>query len=260
MQTIWITGASSGIGRALALACHRDGARVILSARRVEALEEVRRACGSAGERVALLPLDLCQPDDLAAKAEAALRQHGAIDVLIHSAGLSQRALVQETDLRVDRTLMEVNFFGPVALTKAVLPAMLARRAGHIVVVSSLLGKFGMRARSGYAASKHALHGYFESLRAEVHQAGIAITLVCPGYVDTDLPLRALTGDGRPHGRRDATHTRGMSAAECAARILEGVRRRRDEVVIGGREAYAVSFKRFFPRLFARAMRSYRPT
>jgi short-subunit dehydrogenase len=259
-QTVWITGASSGIGRALALACHRDGARVILSARRIDALEEVRRACGGADERIALLPLDLCPPHDLAAKAEAALRQYGAIDMLIHSAGRSQRALVRETDLQVDRTLMEVNFFGPVALTKAVLPAMLARRAGHIVVISSLLGKFGMRARSGYAASKHALHGYFESLRAEIHPAGLTVTLVCPGYVDTDLPLQALTGGGQPYGRRDATHARGMSATECAARILKSIGRRRDEVVIGGWEAYAVSLKRLFPGLFARAIRAYTPT
>jgi dehydrogenase/reductase SDR family member 7B len=259
-QTIWITGASSGIGRALALACHQDGARVILSARRIEALEEIRRACGGAGDRVAVLPLDLSEPHDLTGKAEAALRQYGAIDMLIHSAGRSQRALVQETDLHVDRTLMEVNFFGPVALTKAVLPTMLARRAGHIVVISSLLGKFGMRGRSGYAASKHALHGYFESLRAEVHRAGITITLVCPGYVDSDLPLQALTGSGQPYGRRDVTHSRGMPATECAARILKGIGRRRDEVVIGGWEAYAVSLKRFFPGLFARAIRGYTPT
>jgi short-subunit dehydrogenase len=258
-QTVWIVGASSGIGRALALACHRAGARLIVSARRASALEDVRRACGGDPERVAVLPLDLCQPHDLAAKAETALRQHGGIDVVVHSAGLSQRALAQETDLAVDRTLMEVNFFGPVALTKAVLPAMHARGAGHVVVISSLLGKFGMRGRSGYAASKHALHGYFESLRAEVRSAGIAVTLVCPGYIDTDLPLRALTGDGRPHGQRDATHAHGMSPSACAARILESIERRRGEVVIGGWETYAVSLKRLFPRLFARAISAYTP-
>jgi dehydrogenase/reductase SDR family protein 7B len=259
-QTVWITGASSGIGRALALAFHRAGARLILSARRAEALDEVRRACGGDTERITVLPLDLSKPHELPDKAQAALQQHGAIDIVVHSAGLSQRALVQETDLRVDRLLMEVNFFGAVALTKAVLPAMLARRAGHIVVISSLLGKFGMRGRSGYAASKHALHGYFESLRAEVRSAGIAVTLVCPGYVDTDLPLQALTGDGRPHGRRDATHTRAMSATACAKRILESIERRREEVVIGGWETYAVSFKRFLPGLFACAISRYTPT
>jgi dehydrogenase/reductase SDR family member 7B len=259
-QTIWITGASSGIGRALALACHRAGVRLILSARRVEALEDVRRECGGDAERVSVVPLDLCQPHELPAKAEAALRQHGAVDVVVHSAGLSQRSLVQETDLSVDRTLMEVNFFGAVALTKAVLPGMLARRAGHVVVISSLLGKFGMRGRSGYAASKHALHGYFESLRAEVRSAGITVTLVCPGYIDTDLPLQALTGDGHPYGRRNTAHTRGMSATACAARILESIERRRDEVVIGGWETYAVTLKRFLPGIFARAIRAYTPT
>jgi dehydrogenase/reductase SDR family protein 7B len=259
-RAIWITGASSGIGRALALAFHRAGARLVLSARREEVLDEVRRACGDDAEHITVLPLDLSEPQELPAKAQAAFRPHGAIDILVHSAGLSQRSLVHETDLRVDRSLMEVNFFGAVALTKAVLPAMLARRTGHIVVISSLLGKFGMRGRSGYAASKHALHGYFESLRAEVRSAGIAVTLVCPGYVDTDLPLHALTGDGSPHGLRDATHTRAMSATTCATRILESIERRREEVVIGGWETYAVSFKRFLPGLFARAIRRYTPT
>ena len=141
-QTIWITGASSGIGRALALACHQDGARVILSARRIEALEEVRRACGGAGDRVAVLPLDLSLPHDLAGKAEAALRQYGAIDLLIHSAGRSQRALVQETDLHVDRTLMEVNFFGVLHVTKAALPLLRASK-GRVLTVTSVGGVVG---------------------------------------------------------------------------------------------------------------------
>jgi len=117
-----------------------------------------------------------------------------------------------------------------------------------------------MRGRSGYAASKHALHGYFEPLRAEVRSIGIAVTLVRPGYIDTDLPLRALTGDGRSQGQRDGTHPRGMSPSACAARILESIERRREEVVIGGWETYAVSLKRLFPRLFARAISAYAPT
>ena len=151
-------------------------------------------------------------------------------------------------------------FFGPVALTRAVSPTMQARGSGHVVVISSLLGELGMRGRSGYAASKHALHGYFEPLQAEVRSIGIAVTLVRPGYIDTDLPLRALTGDGRSQGQRDGTHPRGMSPSACAARILESIERRREEVVIGGWETYAVSLKRLFPRLFARAISAYAPT
>lgn len=254
-QTVWITGASSGIGQAMAMACAAEGARLILSARRLDALEEVRTACGGDARRIQLVPLDLTHAEELPGKALEALAAFGQIDVLIHSAGVSQRALARDTGAQVERTLMEVNYFGPVALTRAVLPSMLKRRSGRIVVLSSLVGKFGMPLRSTYSAAKHALHGYFDSLRAEVREEGIGVTIVCPGFIRTDMPRNALMANGEPQGRMDSTHEHGMDPAVCAAKILDAAGRGKQEVVVGGRETLAVYLHRFLPGVFARVMR-----
>ena len=194
-KMVWLTGASSGIGEAVAYALAARGARLILSARRVEKLQAVQAACARP-DRHRILPLDLADPASLAAAVPQALAHGGAIDVLINNGGISQRAQAVETDLAVDRRIMEVNYFGTIALAKAVLPSMLERGAGHIAVVSSLMGKFSTPRRSAYAASKHALHGFFDALRAEVHHAGVRVTLICPGYVRTDISRHALTADG----------------------------------------------------------------
>lgn len=252
-QVIWITGASSGIGEALAHWCAREGARLILSARRAGELERVRAACERPAEHH-VLPLDLQRADRLPAAVAEALARGGHIDVLINNAGVSQRGLALETDAAVERALMEVNYFAPVALTKAVLPAMRARRRGHVVVVSSVMGYIGTPGRSTYAAAKHALHGYFDSLRVEVAPDGIKITLACPGYVQTAVSANALGPRGESHGKTDATHRRGLPAEDCAAAIVRAIARGRDEVYIG-REAYAIYVKRFFPRLYARLVR-----
>jgi short-subunit dehydrogenase len=253
-QNIWITGASSGIGAALAAELSTGGANLLLSARRLTHLEEVRRTVAHP-QRVALLPLDFERPDELAPLAQEALRRLGSVDLFINSAGISQRSLVQDTLPAVDRRLMEVNFLGPAALVKALLPSMLARRRGHIAVISSLVGKFGTPMRSGYAASKHALHGFFDSLRAEVAAEGIAVTLFCPGYIRTEITLSSLTGDGSPYGRIDDALRDGMPAPVCARKILGALARRDREVLIGGKEVYAAMAARLFPGLFARAVR-----
>ena len=258
-KVVWVTGASSGIGEALARELERRGARLVLSARRVKRLEALREELDRP-ERHLVLPLDLADTDSMPAAVEAALGHAGRIDVMVHNAGISQRSLVVETDLEVDRLLLEVNFFGTVALTKALLPALLEAGGGRFVVVSSLVGKIGTPVRSAYAASKHALHGFFDSLRAELHDRGIRVTLVCPGFIKTELPLHALKGDGTPQGTMDRAQRRGYPVDRCAAKIVRAVERDREEVLIGGKEKYAVYLKRFLPGVFSRLIRRVRVT
>lgn len=249
-KTVWITGASSGIGEALAVAWSHEGARVILSARNAAELERVRNACAHP-ERHVVLPLDLTDGSAIAAAAEKA----GHVDVLVHSGGVSQRSLAAETDLSTDRAIMELNYFGTVALTKAVLPRMLARKSGHIVPISSVIGYVGVPLRSAYAASKHALHGFFETLRAETAKDGIRITIVVPGYVRTKVSENALRGDGTRHGRLDDTHAKAMLPERAAVAIIDAVARNKAEVRVGGKEIHAVLLRRFFPRLLRRVLR-----
>lgn len=257
-SVIWVTGASSGIGEALAREVLGRGARVIVSARNVPALERLKQESPNP-DAIHVLPLDLTDPAAIATAARAALAVWGRIDGLVHCAGMSQRSMVRDTIPEVDRRLMEVNFFGPVQLTKAVLPSMLARRSGTIVVISSLAGKFGTPMRSAYAASKHALHGFFDSLRAELRNDGIHVTIVCPGYVQTEITLRSLTGDGSAYGRVDAALRRGMPVAACAKAIADAAGRGREEVLLGGPEKYATLVHRFFPRLFSRLVSRAHP-
>jgi dehydrogenase/reductase SDR family protein 7B len=248
-KVVWVTGASSGIGEAVALAFSREGAKLILSSRNAAELERVRQACEGDGHRV--VPLDLTHPDSF----PPAVAEVDHVDILVHSGGVSQRSLAADTDLATDHAIMELNFFGTVALTKAVLPSMLARKSGHIVPISSVVGYVGTPLRSTYAASKHALHGFFDSLRAEVAKDGIAVTIVCPGYIRTNVSRNALTGNGSAFGKMDDTHERSMRPEECARRIVNAVANRKQEVVIGGLETWAVPLKRFVPRLVSRMVR-----
>jgi short-subunit dehydrogenase len=252
-QVIWITGASSGIGEAAALAFAREGAKLVLSSRRPEELERVRRACERPDEHL-VVPLDLARSETFPAAVAEVLARRGQIDVLLNNGGVSQRALATDATLDVERALMEVDYFGPVALTKAVLPAMRARRSGRVVVVSSVMGYVGTPGRSTYAAAKHALHGYFDSLRAEVWRDGIGVTLVCPGYVRTAVSDNAVGPRGEKHGQTDRTHQTGISAESCAAAIVRAVAKGREEIYVG-REAYAIYVMRFFPWLLSRIVR-----
>jgi dehydrogenase/reductase SDR family member 7B len=245
----WITGASSGIGAALAERLAEAGGRLILSAEDEVGLHRVAERL-SARARVMVLPLDLAKVDSLAACAEKALACFGGLDLLFHNAGVSQRELAENTKLDIDRRIMEINYFGPLALTKAVLPYFLSRRAGHFVVVSSMAGKIGSPWRSAYAASKHALHGFFDSLRAEVAARGVRVTLVCPGFVHTNISVNALCGDGRVHGIMDPKNANAMSPLCCADRILRAVARRKNEAYVGRSEIAMIYLDRWFPNLY----------
>lgn len=256
-KVIWITGASSGIGEALVYILCAKGARLILSSRRKEELERVKGNCPSAAQaRIRVLPLDLENPDTLQLSAGAAIQVFGHVDILINNGGISQRSLVATTSMDVFRRLMEIDYFGPVALTKALLPHFISRKKGHIVTVTSLTGKFGTPYRSGYAAAKHALHGFFDALRAEHHKDDIRVTMICPGFIRTNLTLTALTADGSPLNKMDAAQYKGRPAKWCARKIVSAIEKNRQEVYIGGREVLAVYLKRFFPTLFSRVIRN----
>jgi short-subunit dehydrogenase len=258
-KRIWITGASSGIGEALAYAMAAEGAHLILSARRVNELERVMQGCDAAAS-VQIVPLDLSDHKSIPVIVADVLKEQGKIDVLINNGGLSQRSLALETSLDVDRKLMEVNYLGTVALTKSVLPSMLTHQLGHIVTITSLTGKFGTKLRSGYAASKHALHGFFDSLRAELGETPIKITLVCPGFIRTEISKNAVVGDGSAQGTMDAATEKGMAPDVLASKILRAIEAEREEVNFGGKEVLAVYLKRFFPSYLSRLMRKAKVT
>ena len=253
-KVVWITGASSGIGAACAEAFCAEGAKVIISARREELLHAVRDRC-VAPERVTVCPMDVTDHDRHATLVDSLEASVGPIDVLINNAGVSQRARAEETTLEVDRRIMELNYFAVVSLTKAALPSMVARKTGHLVVVSSVAGYVGTKRRTAYAATKHAVRGYFDSLRAEVAEHGVGVTIVCPGYVQTEISSSAMLGDGGTSGSTDANIARGIPADQAARAILRGVLRGQHEVYVGGKEIAAIYLKRFFPRLLARIVR-----
>ncbi len=253
-KTVWITGASSGIGESLARAFVAAGANVILSARRSDELDRVRRSC-NADDRVTTLAFDLADAESLPAVAERALALRGGIDVLVNNGGISQRALAKDTKIDVDRRIMEVNYFAAVALTKAVLPNMLLRGQGRIVTISSVVGYVGTPMRSAYSASKHALHGFYESLRAELHGTGVHVTLVCPGFIRTNVSYAALGGDGTPHGQMADFQASGMDPDLCARRILEGIDADKPEILVGGaRELSAIYLRRFLPNVYRKVI------
>ena len=253
-KVVWVTGASSGIGEAVAIAFSREGAKLVLSARNAAELERVRKACANP-DRHLVCALDLTNMQAIARASADVLQHFGHVDVLVHSGGVSQRSFVADTDLATDRAIMEVNYFGTVALTKAVLPSMIARKSGHIVPISSVIGHVGVPLRSAYAASKHALHGFFDTLRAETEKDGIKVTIVCPGYIRTKVSENALRGDGSRYGKVDDTHKNAMLPEKAAPVILEGIFKGKEEVRVGGKEIFAILLKRFAPGIISRVLR-----
>jgi short-subunit dehydrogenase len=259
-QVIWITGASSGIGEALVYELVNKGARLIISSRRKEELERVKGNCPLAAQPfIRILPLDLSEPSTLQLHTQAAIQLFGHINILINNGGISQRSLAKDTLLEVDRRIMEIDYFGTVALTKYLLPHFLQRNSGHFVTVSSVMGKIGTPYRSGYAAAKHALHGFFDSLRAELWKdsKNIYVTLVCPGWINTNLSVVALLGDGSPQNKKDDTHKKGMHPYKFARKMIRAIENKKREVYIGGtKEVVAIYLDRYMPGLFSKIVRN----
>jgi short-subunit dehydrogenase len=248
---VWITGASSGIGEALARAMLAQGAEVILSGRRADALQALAAV---APERTLVLPFETTDYDRLPALVEQAWGWRDRIDLLINNAGISQRSLALDTSLQVYRQLMEVDYLAPVALTQLLLPRLVEQGSGQLAVVSSVAGKLGAPLRTGYCGAKHAVVGYFEALRAEVEQAyGIGVSVIIPGSVRTAIAANALEGGGNARGRSDANIDNGIDPDDAARTIIEGLSAGKHDIVVAeGMELMALQMRASDPeRTFA---------
>lgn len=250
-KRIWITGATSGIGLELAKQLAKNN-NLILSGRKLENLQEVAKNLPFGA--VALVPLDLSQFQEVNDWVSQAWNAFGGVDIMIHNAGISQRSLIIETDISVDKTLIETNYLGTVAITKALLPKMIASGGGQFVVVTSLMGKFGSPYRSGYCGSKHALHGFFDVLRMEHEKDGISVTMVCPGFVQTNIAKNALVGDGSVQNSQDEATENGLPVEVFAQKMMKAIRNKKMEVYIGQKEVMGIWLKRFFPKLLHRVV------
>lgn len=253
-KNIWITGASSGIGEALVYQFSKLSANLIISARRQTELERVKQNCENP-EKVSIQLIDLAKHDEIENIAKKVLYKHKKIDILINNGGISQRSPTVKTTIEVDKKIMNINYFGTIILTKAVLPKMIEQKSGHIVTLSSLTGKFGAPLRSAYAASKHALHGFFDTLRSEIFKHNVHVTLICPGYTSTNVAKNALTATGEAHKSNDKDIERGMKPEILAKKIIKAINKKQEELIVGGNEVIAVYLKRFFPKLLSKILK-----
>src|SRR5690554_531189 len=258
-KTIWITGAASGMGKAVAIALAPCQTTLILSDRDAEGLEVAAREATKNGAHVITLPLDMSDTAAISNTAQEVLQKGYQINALYHFAGISQRSIVTETPLENDRRIMEINFFGVVALTKALLPHMIENGGGQLAAASSLVGKFGFPYRSAYAASKHALHGFFESLAVENHTNNIRVSMLIGGRIQTNISKFAINKEGREHGQMDPGQANGISAEKAAQQILRGLKKERPEIPVGGSELLILKIRRFFPALHRRIVRKIKP-
>lgn len=248
---IWITGASNGIGKSIALAYSVKGHPLILSSRNLKKLEEVSKLCIENGApNVAYYSMDMENPDEIESVSSMVLENETCPKIIIHSAGISQRSLVLDTKMEVYRRIMEVDYFGLIHLSKILLPKMIKEGGGKMVVISSLVGKFSTPLRSGYSAAKHALHGFFDALRTEHKKDNIKVCIICPGFIKTDISVNALTGNGNSLNEMDDAQANGMSASAFAEKAVGAIERNKDEVYIGGKETFGVHISRLFPKFF----------
>ena len=255
-KTVWITGASSGIGEALAYQFAKEGAKLVLSARRESELQRVANATGLSEKDILVLPMDMLEFDKFPEKVKTVVEHFGQIDFVVQNAGISQRSYVKDTKFQVYRDLFELDFFSVVAFTQALLPHFTERKSGHFVVISSIAGKIGVPLRGGYGAAKHAIIAFFDSLRAEVWQDNIRVTTICPGYILTQISVNALDATGNKHGKMDDNQAKGMTAEVFAMKALKAIKNNKKEVYIGGfYEVFGVYLKRFLPSLVYRMVR-----
>ena len=246
-KVVWITGASSGIGASLAIQLNTLGAKVIASARRTEKLIDLKNKCPNP-QNMTTLPLDITDSISIENAIEK-VKQINRLDVVIHNAGIAQKGLVIENDMEVDRKIMETNYFGTVAFTKSIMPIYLKQGYGRFAIVSSFAGVMGIPGRSAYAASKHALHGFFESLKAENMSCKLNVSFILPGFINTEITAKGLCGDGRPYGTVETSHKLGMSASQCANGIIKGLLKAKNRIVIGKIEVFLLTINRISPRL-----------
>jgi len=259
-KVVWITGASSGIGEALAYSLAKQNAKLVISSQIEDQLKRVKDKCLTICDNCIDIVFDLLDTSKINEKTNDIIFKYGKIDILINCGGISQRSFASETPIEIDRKIMEINFFGAIALTKACLPYMIEKNEGHIVAISSIVGKFGFPLRSAYSASKHAIFGFFDSLRFEISQKNINVTIICPGRINTNVSVNAITKDGNTYGKMDDGQGSGMSADKCAQKILNAIKNKKNEAYIGNKEILMVYIKRFFPGIFNKISSKIKPT
>lgn len=259
-RLVWITGASSGIGRELAIQMAKDGAHLIISSSDAQKLSRVADECREFTSFCQEYPFNLSDPEEVKTTAETIVNTYEQIYLLINNGGISQRSLVKDTPVEIDRKIMEIDYFSYVILTKAVLPGMIDAGEGFIAATSSISGKFGFPLRSSYAAAKHAIQGFFETLRAEIKPYKISVTIAYPGRIQTDISLKAINEQGEEYGLMDPGQMNGLSAKECARQYIRAIKKRKPEIYIGKSEILMVHIKRFFPGLFFRIVTKIKPS
>lgn len=259
-KVVWITGASSGIGEALVREFVSKGSRVIASSYDSDQLDRVADSCSHMKGSVIAVPFDLADTAAIEKIVPEVVAREGRIDILLNIGGISQRAMIKDTPLWLDRRIMEVNYFGTIALTKAVLPFMISAGGGQIAATSSISGRFGFPLRSAYSASKQALHGFFETLLLEHKKDNIRVSVIIPGRVRTKISFRALTASGEEHGKMDEGLDKGITPEKAAGQIIRGLKRNRREILVGSSELLMLSIRKYFPALFFRMAEKMKPT
>jgi len=251
-KTAWITGASSGIGEALVYEFVRNGASVIISSNDKAGLERVKSNCNPFSEYVECVEFDLENTSAIEEKVNGVMSNREKLNYLINIGGISQRARIEETPIWLDRKIFEINYFGTIALTKALLPWFIRQKEGHIAATSSISGRFGFPLRSAYSASKQALHGFFETLYLENKANNLKVSVIIPGRVRTKISYHALDGQGKEHGKMDEGQAKGLTPEKAARIIIRGLRRNKREILVGKGELSMLYIRRVFPWLFFR--------
>lgn len=259
-KIVWITGASSGIGECLVYSFIKKGATVIASSNELSELERVKQNCGDFAGKVACVPFDLSDTSGIDKTVKEQVEKTGRIDYLLNIGGISQRATIEDTPMWLDRKIMEINYFGTIALTKAVLPYMIKQQSGHILATSSISGRFGFPLRSAYSASKQALHGFFETLFIENKKYNIRSSVIIPGRVRTKISFRALDAEGKEHGKMDEGLSKGITPEKAAEIIIRGMIRNKREILVGSSELIMLFIRRYFPALFFRLVDKIKST
>jgi short-subunit dehydrogenase len=258
-RTVWITGASSGIGEALVYEFVRGGSRVIASSNDSTELKRVAESCIGMKGSITSLPFDLSESAGFEEIVSELIKKEGKVDLLLNIGGISQRALIKETPLWLDRRIMEINYFGTIALTKAVLPYMISNGGGYVVATSSISGRFGFPLRSAYSASKQALHGFFETLLLEHKSDNIKVSVLIPGRVRTNISFHALTASGKEHGKLDEGLAVGITPEKAAQQIIRGLRKNKREIPVGSKELLMLKIRKYLPGLFFRMAGRMKP-
>jgi dehydrogenase/reductase SDR family protein 7B len=251
-KVTWITGASSGIGEALVYQFVKMGSAVVASSNDLPGLERVKTACGDNSDMVQVEPFDLSDTSDIIKVVDRVISKQQRIDYLLNIGGISQRARIDETPLWLDRKIFEINYFGTIAFTKAILPYMIRQQSGHILATSSISGRFGFPLRSAYSASKQALHGFFETLYLENKKYNIKSSVIIPGRVKTEISIHALDAEGKEHGKLDKGQESGISPQKAAEIIINGIARNKREILVGKSELLLLHIRRYCPWLFFR--------